>query len=135
MNKARALAGRRGPQMPVSVARKQERMVMSEVSHAPKSKAKAPTPAASMSEFPKFEMPSFEMPQMEVPAAFREFAEKSVSQAKDTCERMKSAAEQATDVLEGTYATASKGASEYGLQRSEAARARTSARVGACSDF
>jgi len=39
---------------------------------------------------------------MEVPAAFREFAEKSVSQAKDTYERMKSAAEEATDVLEGT---------------------------------
>src|SRR5262249_25976150 len=33
-------------------------------------------------EMPKFEMPNFEMPKMEIPAAFREFAEKSVSQAK-----------------------------------------------------
>jgi len=135
MNKARALAGRRGPQMPVSVARKQERMVMSEVSHAPKSKAKAPTPAASMFEFPKFEMPSFEMPQMEVPAAFREFAEKSVSQAKDTYERMKSAAEEATDVLEGTYATATKGVSDYGLKVIEAVRANTNATFDFYSDF
>src|SRR5215467_12549461 len=72
--------------------------LMSEVSQAPTSKAKpkAATPSASMFEFPKFEMPTFEVPHMEVPAAFREFAEKSVSQAKDTYERMKSAAEEAT---------------------------------------
>ena len=61
-------------------------------------------------ELPKFDMPNFEMPKMEVPAAFREIAEKSVSQAKETYEKMKSAAEEATDVLEDTYATASKGA-------------------------
>src|SRR5262249_44567402 len=76
-------------------------------------------------EFPKFEMPNFEIPHMEIPAAFREFAEKSVSQAKETYERMKSAAEEATDVLEDTYATATKGASDYGLKVIEAARANT----------
>ena len=78
-------------------------------------------------EFPKFEIPNFEMPKMEVPAAFREFAEKSVSQAKENYEKMKSAAEEATDVLEGTYATASKGASDYGLKVIEAARLNTNA--------
>src|SRR5882724_9600012 len=103
------------------------KIVMSEVTQAPKAKAKAATPAASMFELPKFEMPSFEMPHMEVPAAFREFAEKSVSQAKDTYERMKSAAEEATDVLEDTYATATKGASDYGLKVIEAVRANTNA--------
>src|SRR5215468_3180328 len=107
--KARALAGWRGPQMPVHCRPEYRKIHMSEVSQAPKAKAKAGTPAASMFEFPKFEMPSFEMPHMEVPAAFRELAEKSVSQAKDTYERMKSAAEEATDVLEDTYATATKG--------------------------
>src|SRR5215470_2087495 len=80
------------------------KIVMSEVSQAPKSRAKAATPAASVFELPKFEMPSFEMPHMEVPAAFREFAEKSVSQAKDTYERMKSAAEEATEVIEAVRA-------------------------------
>ena len=64
---------------------------------------------------------------MEIPAAFRELAEKSVSQAKETYEKMKSAAEEATDVLEDTYATASKGASDYGLKMIEAARANTNA--------
>ena len=37
---------------------------MSEVSQAPKPKAKAATPAASMFELPKFEMPSFEIPHI-----------------------------------------------------------------------
>ena len=108
---------------------------MSEVSQAPKAKPKAVAPTASMFEFPKFEMPTFEVPHMEVPAAFREFAEKSVSQAKDTYERMKSAAEEATDVLEGTYATATKGVADYGLKVIEAVRANTNATFDFYADF
>jgi phasin len=88
---------------------------------------KAKSSGAATFEFPKFEMPNFEMPKMEIPAAFREFAEKSVSQAKENYEKMKSAAEEATDLLEGTYATASKGASDYGLKMIDAARANTNA--------
>jgi len=91
----------------------------------PKSRSKAAAPAAF--EMPKFELPNFELPKMEIPAAFREIAEKSVSQAKETYEKMKSAAEEATDVLEDTYATASKGASDYGLKMIEAARENTNA--------
>jgi phasin len=78
-------------------------------------------------ETPKFEFPHFEIPKMEIPAAFRELAEKSVSQAKETYEKMKSAAEEATDVLEDTYATATKGAADYGLKMIEAARENTNA--------
>jgi phasin len=78
-------------------------------------------------EVPKFELPNFEIPKMEIPAAFRELAEKGVSQAKETYERMKSAAEEATDVLEDTYATATKGVSDYGLKVIEAARSNTNA--------
>jgi phasin len=85
------------------------------------------SPAAAAFEFPKFAIPNFEMPKMEVPAAFREFAEKSVSQAKETYEKMKTVAEEATDVLEGTYATATKGTSEYGLKVIEAAKTNTNA--------
>jgi len=86
-------------------------------------------------EFPKFEMPNFEMPKMEIPAAFREFAEKSVTQAKETYEKMKSAAEEATDVLEGTYTTASKGASDYGLKVIEAARLNTNSAFDFATDL
>jgi phasin len=89
----------------------------------PKSKAKvAPAPAANVFEMPKFDMPKFEMP-----TAFREIAEKGISMAKENYEKMKGAAEEATDVLEDTYATASKGASDYGLKMIEAARANTNA--------
>jgi phasin len=103
---------------------------MTEVSHTTTSKAKskpASASAASAFELPKFELPNFEIPKMEIPAAFREIAEKSVSQAKETYEKMKSAAEEATDVLEDTYATATKGVSDYGLKWIEAARENTNA--------
>jgi phasin len=93
---------------------------------APKAKP-APGPAASSFERPKFELPNFEIPKMEIPAAFREMAEKSVTQAKQTYERMKSAAEEATDLIEHTYSTASKGASDYGLKLIEVSRVNTNA--------
>src|SRR5271166_5981363 len=90
-------------------------------------KAKTSKPATGAFEMPKFEMPKFDMPKVEMPAAFREFAERGVAQAKDTYEKMKTAAEEATDVLETTYSTATKGASDYGLKVIEAARVNTNA--------
>jgi phasin len=78
-------------------------------------------------EMPKFDIPSFEIPRFEVPAAFREAAEKGVAQAKENWEKMKSATEEVTDVLEGSYATAARGSADYGLKVIEAARANTNA--------
>jgi phasin len=75
----------------------------------------------------KFEMPKFDLPKMEVPAAFREIAEKSVSHAKENYEKLKVATEEATEVLEETYATATKGSTEYGLKLIDAARLNTNA--------
>ena len=62
---------------------------------------------------------------MEIPAAFREIAEKGVTQAKETYEKIKTVAEEATDLLEDTYATATKGVSDYGLKLIEVARENT----------
>jgi phasin len=90
-------------------------------------KAKTTKPATVAFEMPKFEMPKFDMPKVEMPAAFREMAERGVAQAKDTYEKMKAAAEEATDVLETTYSTATKGASDYGLKVIEVARTNTNA--------
>ena len=90
-------------------------------------KVKTTKPATGAFEMPKFEMPKFDMPKVEMPAAFREFAERGVAQAKDTYEKMKAAAEEATDVLETTYSTATKGASDYGLKVIEVARTNTNA--------
>jgi phasin len=104
---------------------------MSDVTTA-QNRAKARGASSASSDMPKFEiprfdLPKFEMPKLEVPAAFREFAEKSVTQAKDNWEKMKAATEEATDLIEDSYATASKGCSDYGLKMLEAARANTNA--------
>jgi len=101
---------------------------MAEASTTVKMKTK-PTSAFEMPKFemPKFEIPNFEMPKMEVPAAFREFAEKGVSQAKEGYEKIKAASEEATDLLEETYTTASKGSADYGLKLIEVTRANTNA--------
>ena len=76
---------------------------------------------------PKFEMPKFDIPKIEMPATVREFAERGVAQAKDTYEKMKAAAEEATDVLGTNYSAATKSASDYGLKVIEVARANTNA--------
>jgi len=88
-----------------------------------------PAPALETPKFemPKFEIPKFDMPSMEMPAAFREFAEKGISQAKEGYEKMKTTAEEATGLMEETYATASKGASDYGLKVIENTRANANA--------
>ena len=82
-------------------------------------------PEAPKFEIPRFDMPKFEVPKMEVPAAFREFAEKSVTQAKDNWEKMKAASEEASDMIEDSYATASKGAADYGMKVIEVSRTNT----------
>ena len=101
---------------------------MSDVTTAKaKPKAAAAGFASEMPKFeiPRFDLPKFEVPKMEVPAAFREFAEKSVTQAKDNWEKMKAATEEASDLIEDSYATASKGATDYGLKLIETSRANT----------
>ena len=112
---------------------------MAEAATSPKSKPKpvavvappvafeAPKFEMPKFEMPKFEIPKFEVPKMEIPAAFRELAEKGVAQTKANYDKMKSTAEQATDVLEETYATASAGCQGYGLKLIETARANSNA--------
>jgi phasin len=97
---------------------------MADTTTTPKARTK---PVTAAFEMPKFEMPKFDIPKVEMPAAFREFAERGVAQAKDNYEKMKAAAEEATDVLETTYSTATKGASDYGLKVIETARINTNA--------
>lgn len=108
---------------------------MADVQASVKTKVKPPVGAIATDakfempkfEMPKFEMPKFEIPTMEVPPAFREAAEKGIAQAKTNYDKFKSAAEQATDVLEETYSTASKGYADYGLKVIETTRANSNA--------
>jgi phasin len=99
-------------------------IVMAETTQTatPKTKPKPVAVVASV-----FEMPKFDMPKMEVPAAFREMAEKGLTQAKGNYEKMKTAAEQATEMLEETYTTASSGCSDYGVKLIETARTNSNA--------
>lgn len=101
----------------------------------PVASAAAPVFETPKFELPKFEIPKFEIPSMEMPAAFRELAEKGIAQAKENYEKVKSAAEQATDVLEDTYSTASKGCCGYGLKVIEAARANSNAAFDLMADL
>ncbi|QCK85519.1 phasin [Phreatobacter aquaticus] len=105
-------------------------------------KAEKPEAAAQVFAFPtfdlsKFEMPKFEMPKfdaagfdlskIEVPAALREGAEKVVVQMKEGYAKMKTAAEEATDLIEDTYATASTGMKDFNLKAIENARSNLNA--------
>src|SRR4249919_1818824 len=104
-------------------------MADNSVSSTPIQKAK-PKPVAMSApalDMPKFEMPKFDMPKFEVPVAFREIAEKGLAQAKENYEKVKSAAEKATDTLETAYTTASSGCSDYGLKLIETARSNSNA--------
>src|SRR5215218_761431 len=92
-------------------------------------------PKAKPAATPFADVPKFEMPKLEIPAAFREFAEKGVSQAKDNWEKMKAVTEEATDVLEDSYATASKGAADYGVKLIDATRTNTNAYFDFATQF
>jgi len=101
---------------------------MTESIHTSRSKAKA-APAATQFEH------AFTTASFEAPAAFREFAERGISQAKDSYEKMKSAAEEATSLIEDTYTSASKGAADYGLKVIEVARANSNAAFDYATDL
>jgi phasin len=76
-------------------------------------------------EFSKFA--NFDLSKFEVPPAFREYVDGAVAQAKRSYEKMKTAAEEATELLESTYTTATGGASDYGMKVIEATRTNTNA--------
>ena len=65
--------------------------------------------------------------ELDLPATFRDIAEKSVTQAKDAYDKIKSAAEDTTDLIEDTYVTASKGFSDFNVKALEAARTNINA--------
>ncbi len=81
---------------------------MAEVKSVSAAKSKTAKPAAPKAKASK---PSttedvFDMSMPEVPAIMQEMAEKSVAQAKDTYEKIRVAAEEATDLMEDSYESA-----------------------------
>src|SRR5580700_10928266 len=76
---------------------------------------------------PKFEIPKFDLPNIEMPEALREMTDQGVAHARDTYAKAKVASEEAADLLENTYTTVAKGATDYNLKLIEIARTNTRA--------
>ena len=103
--------------------------IMSDVTSNPKTKAQPASPCHRDAEVrdPAFRYAEVRDAEDGSTGRVPRFAEKSVTQAKDNWEKMKAATEEATDMIEDSYATASKGGADYGLKMIEAARANTNA--------
>lgn len=69
----------------------------------------------------------FAVTNMEVPAVMREMAEKSVDQAKEAYQKIKSATEEATDVIEDSYETARQNVVEFNKKAIDVAKENTDA--------
>jgi len=65
----------------------------------------------------------------EVPEQMRAFAEKGVSQARESYAKFKDAAESQNGAIEAVFTSANKGASEYAAKLMEFWKANTSARL------
>jgi len=72
-------------------------------------------------------MDVFSMQSVEVPEAVREFAEQSIEKAKDSYAKMKTAAEEATDIMEDSYETSRQGVLEINMKSLDAAKTSTDA--------
>src|SRR5205085_11855884 len=59
----------------------------------------------------------------EVPGSIREFAEKGVSQARETYEKFKDVAQHSNETIEAVYAASTKGAADYSGKLIDIARA------------
>ena len=66
-------------------------------------------------------------PKKDAPQAFREMAEKSTTQAKETYEKMNAATTEAADLIKNSYSTAVKGMQDYNNKVIEFAHANTNA--------
>jgi phasin len=92
---------------------------------APKARTTKSAKSASASPFADFE--AFSMPAMEVPTAFREVTEKGIEQARDAYAKVKTAAEDATDLMEDTFETSRQGVVEFNHKAVDATKANTDA--------
>ena len=79
-----------------------------------------------MNQFTSSAFPSTVVP-FEMPGAFREFAEKGVTQARENYDRFKVAADETNGAIEAVYSAATKGANAYNTKLLEIAKTNTNA--------
>jgi phasin len=82
-----------------------------------------------------FDAFSFQAPAFEVPSAVREFAEKSVTQARDAYARLRTAADETNEIVEETLETARVGVFALGAKALDAAKANTDASFALARDL
>lgn len=93
------------------------------------------TKSASKAASAAFEAFNFQTPNFDVPSAFREFADKSVTTARDNYSKIKSAAEDATGLLEDTLETTRQGVFAMGAKALDAAKANSDASFALAKDL
>jgi phasin len=72
---------------------------------------------------------------MDFGGVYRDWSEKGLSQAKENYDKIKSSAEEMSDILEDTYTTAFKGLAEFNLKALEASRANINAAFDLARDL
>ncbi len=77
----------------------------------------------------------FDMPLFTVPASFREIAEQGVVQARDNCEKIKTASAEIVDILRETCSTNAKGVADYSAKVVEISGVNTSAAIDFLTDL
>jgi phasin len=82
-----------------------------------------------------FDAFSFQAPGFEVPSAVREFAEKSVSQARDAYAKLRTAADETNGIVEEALETARVGAVALGAKALDAAKTNTDASFALARDL
>lgn len=106
---------------------------MSDTAATPKNAKTAAKPSKGFDA--PFEAFSFAVPNVEVPAAFREIADKAVAGSKDAYAKLKTAAEEATEVLEDSYETTRSGLVALGNKSLENAKVHSDATYAFARDF
>ena len=82
-----------------------------------------------------FEAFNFHVPTSRFRLAFREFAEKSVAQARDAYAKMKTAAEDASELVEDTFETAREGAFTFSVKALDAVKTNSDASFALARDL
>ena len=83
---------------------------------------------------PSFEAFSFPTAPFEIPSVFRDFAEKSVTQARDAYAKLQSATEEASGLVEETMESAREGALAIGAKALDAAKSNSDASFAFAQD-
>jgi len=99
------------------------------------SKSKSRNGTAETTATKGFEAFGMATPSFEVPAAFREFAEKGIAQARDAYARLKTAAEETTEAVEDTFETARDGAFTFSVKAIDAVKANSDASFAFAKDL